>query len=140
LPLVSADLEQLSRVVSNLVGNAIRHTPGGGEVTVTAVPVDGGDPASGFMQSTVRDTGEGIPPEYLSRIFERFVQVPGATAGGAGLGLPIAKKIVEAHGGQIWAESEPGHGAQVHFTVPLDGPDSRLKAMENNGRSKHPDH
>jgi two-component system, NtrC family, sensor histidine kinase KinB len=133
LPLVSADLEQLSRAVSNLVGNAIQHTPSDGGVTVTAEPSEGGSPPSACMRFTVRDTGEGIPPEYLARVFERFVQVPGATAGGAGLGLPIAKKIVEAHGGQIWAESEPGRGAQFHFTMPLYPPDGRPKASENSG-------
>ncbi|MBI3911229.1 MAG: HAMP domain-containing protein [Armatimonadetes bacterium] len=113
LPLVFGDLDQLSRVVGNLVENAIRHTPGGGHVGVTAQP-EGGE-----MHFTVSDTGEGIPPEYLPRVFERFVQVPGATAGGAGLGLPIAKKIVEAHGGRIWAESGPERGSRFHFTVPV---------------------
>jgi signal transduction histidine kinase len=133
LPLVSADLEQLSRVVSNLVVNAIRHTPGGGEVTVTAAPSEETDRRDRFMRFTVRDTGEGIPPEYLGRVFERFVQVPGATAGGAGLGLPIAKKIVEAHGGQIWAGSDLGRGTRFQFTVPLHSPDRRIEESESNG-------
>jgi signal transduction histidine kinase len=113
LPLISGDLEQLSRVVTNLVGNAVRHTPGGGRVRVTA------EPSRESVRFTVSDNGEGIPRDYVARVFERFVQVPGATAGGAGLGLPIAKKIVEAHGGRIRAESEPGEGTRFHFTVPL---------------------
>src|SRR5205823_2332710 len=99
LSLISGDLEQLSRAVSNLVGNAIRHSPPGGKVEVRA------EPAVDAVRFTVSDTGEGIPADYLARVFERFVQVPGATSGGAGLGLPIARRIVEAHGGAIWAES-----------------------------------
>jgi signal transduction histidine kinase len=113
LPPVSGDLEQLSRVIGNLVSNAVRHTPGGGGVEISAAPRDG------EMVVTVRDTGDGIPAEYLPRIFERFTQVPGATTGGAGLGLPIARKIVEAHGGRIWVESEPGRGTAFYFTLPL---------------------
>lgn len=110
---VSGDPEQLARVIRNLVGNAVRHTRAGGRVEITTQSQDD------TLRFTVSDTGEGIPPEYLPRIFERFVQVPGATSGGAGLGLSIAKKIVEAHGGRIWAESEPGRGTRFHFTVPL---------------------
>jgi signal transduction histidine kinase len=113
LPPISGDLEQLSRVVSNLVANAVRHTPSGGTVRVTAAPV------ADMIEYTVSDTGEGIPPEYLDRVFERFAQVPGATAGGAGLGLPIARKIVEAHGGRISVESEPRKGTTFRFTVPV---------------------
>jgi NtrC-family two-component system sensor histidine kinase KinB len=113
LPPLCGDLEQLSRAVRNLVGNSIRHTPAGGRVLIAAA----GDGES--MHVTISDTGQGIPPDYLSRIFERFVQVPEATSGGAGLGLPIAKKIVEAHGGKIWAESTLGQGTRLHFTVPL---------------------
>lgn len=114
LPFVLGDAAQLARVLSNLVSNALRHTPAGGRVGVRASRENERE------HFQVCDTGEGIPAEYLSRVFDRFVQVPGATAGGAGLGLPIARKIVEAHGGEIWAESEPGHGACFHFTVPQD--------------------
>lgn len=113
LPLVSGDLAQLSRVLTNLVGNAVRHTPAGGQVDVTA------EPEGDMVRFSVRDTGAGIPASYLPRIFERFVQVPGATSGGAGLGLPIAKRIVEAHGGEIRAESVEGSGSRFSFTVPL---------------------
>lgn len=115
LPPVLGDLEQLARVLTNLVGNAIRHTCPAGTVQVSA------EESVGMVRFTVADTGTGIPSAYLERIFERFVQVPGATSGGAGLGLPIAKKIVEAHGGSIWAESEPGRGSRFHFTVPTAG-------------------
>lgn len=115
LPRISGNLEQLSRVISNLAGNAIRHTPRGGRVEVEAVV------GEGEVRITIRDNGEGIPAEYLPHLFERFVQVPGATAGGAGLGLSIARKIVEAHGGRIWAESTPGSGAAFHFSLPAAG-------------------
>jgi signal transduction histidine kinase len=66
----------------------------------------------------VEDTGEGIPKEYLGRIFQRFVQVPGATQGGAGLGLSIAGTIVKAHGGDMSVESEIGRGSRFQFTLP----------------------
>lgn len=113
LPPLLGDEAQLTRVLTNLFSNAIRHTPAGGRLEVRALR------EGEQIRFTVRDTGDGIPSEYLPRIFERFVQVPGATSGGAGLGLPIARKIVEAHGGRIWAESEPGQGSQFHFTIPI---------------------
>jgi NtrC-family two-component system sensor histidine kinase KinB len=117
LPLIYGDVEQLSRVVGNLVDNAIRHTPSKGSVDISA------ERAGGAVRVTVSDPGPGIPREYLPRVFDRFVQVPGASAGGAGLGLPIARKIVEAHGGAIGVESAPGEGARFHFTVPLSQPE-----------------
>src|SRR5262249_34905653 len=67
----------------------------------------------------VRDTGSGIPSEYLPKIFERFAQVPGATRGGAGLGLSIAQSIMKAHGGEIQVESEPGNGSDFQFSLPV---------------------
>ncbi len=70
----------------------------------------------------VRDTGRGIPAEYLSRVFDKFVQVPGAQQGGAGLGLAISKQIVEAHGGQISAQSKVGEGTTFTFTLPTPAP------------------
>ena len=97
----------------NLLNNAIRHTPSGGSVTVRVARADK------QVLFEVRDTGSGIPPDYLAHVFERFVQVPGATRGGAGLGLSIAKTIVEAHGGVISAASEPGHGSVLQFSLPV---------------------
>ena len=102
LPLVRADKGQVTRVLINLIGNAVRHTPKGGKVTARA-RLDGAK-----VNFQVQDNGAGIPREYLTRIFERFAQVPGATGGGAGMGLAIAQNIVKAHGGLITAESEPG--------------------------------
>lgn len=111
-----ADRGQVTRVLVNLLNNAARHTPEGGRLTVRVLPEDG------CVRFQVADTGVGIPREYLPRIFDRFVQVPGATRGGAGLGLSIAKTIIKAHGGTIGAESDPGHGSVFTFTLPAAGP------------------
>ena len=113
LPAVSVDRGQIERVISNLVTNAVRVTPNGGSIVVAAVPR--GDE----IAISVSDTGIGIPREYLTRIFEPFAQVPGGSAGGAGLGLAISKRIVEAHGGQLRVRSEPRHGSTFTFTVPV---------------------
>ena len=112
LPSVRADRNQITRVLVNLLNNAIRHTPTGGSVTVRVYQERDG---VGFQ---VADTGTGIPADYLPHIFERFVQVPGATRGGAGLGLSIAQTILKAHGSEIRAESEPDRGATFTFTLP----------------------
>lgn len=109
---VTADRQQIGRVLANLIANAIRHTPEGGTVTVRA------SSDADEVTFSVEDTGEGIPSEYLSRIFDRFVQVPGATQGGAGLGLSIAQNIVKAHGGRMAVESRLGHGSVFSFTLP----------------------
>ena len=74
-----------------------------------------------MWRSLSRDTGSGIPPEYLPRIFEKFVQVPNAPSGGAGLGLAISKHLIEAHGGQISVRSEVGRGTTFTFTLPVAG-------------------
>ena len=115
LPPVQADQGQITRVLINLIGNAVRHTPKGGKVTVQARP-DGAN-----VRFQVQDNGAGIPREYLARIFERFVQVPGATGGGAGMGLAIAQTIVKAHGGAITAESEPGMVTLFTFLLHAEG-------------------
>ena len=112
LPPVAADRVQIERVVANLVGNALRATPAGGRIVVSGAAQDDG------VAVTVTDTGVGIPPEYLARIFEPFVQVPDGPQGGAGLGLAICRRIVEAHGGQISVQSTPGHGSAFVFTLP----------------------
>lgn len=109
---VFADRGQVGRVLTNLISNAIRHTPEGGTIVVRALPADD------EVTFQVEDTGEGIPPEYLATIFDRFVQVPGATQGGAGLGLSIAGNIVHSHGGRMWAESQVGQGSRFCFTLP----------------------
>jgi NtrC-family two-component system sensor histidine kinase KinB len=108
---VRADKSQIGRVLVNLITNAIRHTEPGGHVKLHA--------SANVDQVTfaVEDTGSGIPKDYLENIFERFVQVPGATGGGAGLGLSISRTIVQAHGGEMWVESELGKGSTFNFTL-----------------------
>lgn len=122
--LVAADSKQIIRVLVNLVHNAIKFTSSGGTVIIgTALQTDGH--AQSFF---VRDTGIGIRPEELSRIFERFYKVNrsrsktdfiGPGGGGSGLGLAIARHVVEAHGGRIMAESTPGQGSTFTFTLPI---------------------
>jgi PAS domain S-box-containing protein len=112
IPDVMADPQRLNHVFSNLLSNALKHTPSGGRVRVSAA-VDGSN-----VRFEVSDNGEGIPSEHLPRIFERFYRVPGrSVAGGAGLGLAIAKDIIEAHGGQVSAQSKLGEGSQFSFTL-----------------------
>ena len=111
LPAVVADASQIARVITNLVINAIRYTKQG-EIRISATR------RGRYLAVSVSDSGSGIPSEYLPHIFEKFVQVPGAPTGGAGLGLAISRLIVEAHGGQISAQSELHHGASFTFTLP----------------------
>lgn len=111
--LVLADIARTQRVLTNLVQNALRHTPAGGAVRIR---VEEGGPA---LQVTVSDNGEGISPEKLPFIFNSFYRGDEARSDeGAGLGLTIARGIVERHGGEIWATSEPGSGTQISFTIP----------------------
>lgn len=124
LPDVWADPERIGQVLSNLLDNALRHTGPGGHVTVTAVATGAG------TTITVSDTGDGVPAEHLDRLFDRFYRADAARDrqhGGAGIGLSIAKALVEAHDGRIEAHSA-GHGAGTTFTVYLptagDRPDS----------------
>ena len=114
LPEVLVDRLQIERVVSNLVINALRHTQQG-EINLSAEQRDS------HVAVSVSDTGSGIPIEYLPHIFDKFVQVPDAPTGGAGLGLTISKSIVEANGGQISVQSQVGRGTTFTFTLPLAG-------------------
>jgi PAS domain S-box-containing protein len=112
--IVRADRTRVAQVLNNLVGNALKFTPPGGEVSVEVARE--GDEA----RFCVRDTGPGIKGEDLPHIFDRFWQAEGRKRkGGVGLGLAISKGIVTAHGGRIWAASEPGNGAMFCFTLPL---------------------
>ena len=113
LPPVFVDRGQIERVIANLVTNASRATPAGGTITVSATARDK------EVAVSVIDSGTGIPREYLAKIFEPFVQVPNAPVGGAGLGLTISRRIIEAHGGQLSVQSEPGQGSTFTFTVPI---------------------
>ncbi|WP_404367579.1 ATP-binding protein [Corallococcus coralloides] len=109
---VRVDPDRLQLVLGNLVGNGVKHTPQGGEVSVH-VSREGA-----HVRFEVRDTGEGIPAQEQARIFERFYRAPGAPAGGAGLGLSIARDIVQAHGGELGVVSTPGQGSTFWFTLP----------------------
>lgn len=115
LPKVMADDEKVTWILNNLVSNAIRYTDNGGEVLIGAFIEDE------EMHVYVKDTGRGIPEEYLEKIFEKFVIVEGfdIAAESTGLGLSIAKEIVEAHGGSIWCESKLNSGSTFTFTLPI---------------------
>ena len=113
LPLVSADDRRVVQVFSNLCANALKFTRRGGTVTVSA------ESSGDVVHLTVRDTGIGISPEHLGRVFDRFWQAKRTSRASAGLGLAIAKSIVEAHGGRIWVESIAGEGSAFHFTLLL---------------------
>jgi len=111
---VLADVELVGRALGNLLHNAIKFTPDEGRVRLRAYP------QAGDAVIEVSDTGPGVPPEDLPRVFERFFRGDRARAGGGtGLGLAIAKHVVEAHGGRIWAENAPGQGAIFRFTLPV---------------------
>jgi signal transduction histidine kinase len=115
-PRLVVDSDRLSQVLRNLVDNALRYTPAGGRVSVTVGPQARG------VAVTVADTGAGIAPEDLPHVFDRFYRADGSrtrATGGSGLGLAIVKQLVEAHGGRVWAESEPGRGSVFSFALPL---------------------
>ena len=135
LPLIEADDEKIVRVLQNLLDNAIKFSPTGATVTVGAhfftpdhplpedvplhPPLDSGE----WLIFWTQDRGMGIPPAYHERIFEKFGQVRGRKVRGTGLGLTFCKLAVEAHGGQIWLESEEGVGSVFAFALPLGGGD-----------------
>jgi len=112
LPKVQADSERLQQVISNLVGNAIKFTPSGGKITIAARR-DETD-----VIFSVADTGRGIPEDQLPKVFDRYWQSTRTDRQGAGLGLAIAKGIIEGHGGEIWIDSKPGQGTRVEFSLP----------------------
>jgi signal transduction histidine kinase len=118
LPTVAGDGDRLAQVFTNLIDNALKHTPAGGLVRLR------GEVSAGYVQVYVDDSGPGIPAEDLSRIFDRFYQVDKARRGsagrGTGLGLAISREIVQAHGGRLTASSAPGQGSRFTVQLPLD--------------------
>ena len=115
LPLVPIDSILIELVLVNLLENAVKYTPAGATIELSA--------RAGPDQIVVEvaDQGAGIPAGEEERIFEKFYRTRPATTGGVGLGLTICKAIVEVHGGRIWADNRPGGGAVFHFTLPLEG-------------------
>ena len=119
LPLVDGDRDRLTQVVTNLVSNAVKYSPGGSDVTVATSVLDGA------LHVTVTDRGLGIAAADLERVFQPYVRV-GSSASrdiqGTGLGLPIAREIVRLHGGRMWVESVEGEGSRFHFTLSPNAP------------------
>jgi PAS domain S-box-containing protein len=116
MPRVSADVDRVQQVLSNLVGNALKFTEPNGRITISALA------GQDEIVIEVTDTGKGIASDQLPHVFERYWQSSRTDKHGAGLGLPIAKGIVEAHGGRIWIESELGSGTTASFTLPVERP------------------
>jgi PAS domain S-box-containing protein len=122
LPQVWADPQRIQQVLANLIGNAIKFTPKGGRIVVHACPVER------EVRIGVADTGDGIPAEQLPHVFGQFWQGSRTDKRGIGLGLAIARGIVEAHGGRIWAESTVGQGSAFNFTLPVSEPPASARS------------
>jgi len=118
LPEAKADVGLIGRVIDNLLSNALKYTSPGGRITL------GAKQQAGMLCIEVGDNGEGIPPDYHQRIFDKFIQVTdergAALRKGTGLGLAFCRLVVEAHGGRIWVESEVGQGSRFYFTLPIN--------------------
>ncbi len=114
LPKVNADEDKTTWVLSNLVGNAIRYSYDQSTIWLSITP------EGNYLRFSVKDTGQGIAPEYINRVFDRYFRIPGTKKEGTGLGLSISKELIEAQGGHIYAESEYGAGSTFSFTLPLN--------------------
>ena len=115
LPKINIDGERVLQVLRNLIGNAVKFTPGGGSIMISALPTEKG------VRVSVADTGPGIPKGDLNAIFDKFQQATMTSYNkikGTGLGLAIVKHIINAHGGKVWVESEIGHGSIFAFVLP----------------------
>ncbi len=122
---VTADREKVAHIVGNLLGNAIDFTPRGGRVWIRARRIDATSSSAAECRVEVGDTGIGIDPEHHELVFREFAQVDSSASRqhhGTGLGLTIARKLVELHGGRIWLESELGEGSRFYFTIPYPAP------------------
>jgi two-component system phosphate regulon sensor histidine kinase PhoR len=115
LPSITADADRIQQIVVNLLANAVRFTPPGGRVSVTA------EIQKGDVAVRVADTGVGIPPDLVAKIFDPYEQAHRGR-GGSGLGLMMVRGLVEAHGGRVWVESQEGQGSRFTFTLPATAP------------------
>jgi signal transduction histidine kinase len=118
-PWVAADVLRVEQVLTNLLNNAIKYSPDGGQICLSSRPRDG------MLLISVQDHGVGIPPREVDKIFDRFHRVEGDLArrvSGTGLGLAICRGLIEAHGGRVWVESEPGVGSTFTVTLPICDP------------------
>lgn len=130
-PDVTVDRYRIRQVLRNLLENAIKYSPQGGLIVVQ------GEAKGNEIVLSVADQGIGIAPEHLNRLFDKFFRIKSSASGrisGSGLGLPIARKIVESHGGRIWAESQPGRGSTFYFTLPLKQVVERQVVRRQHGR------
>jgi two-component system sensor histidine kinase VicK len=114
-PAIQGDRDRLTQVLSNLLSNAIKYSPDGGEIVVSTRVADGN------VEVGVRDHGQGIPAEFIPRVFGRYERYEGSKAQvvGTGLGLAIAQQIIQLHKGRIWVESTLGRGSNFRFTIPV---------------------
>jgi signal transduction histidine kinase len=121
LPDIEVDIQRMKEVLSNILDNALRYTPEGGRISLSAAGVDG------EVEIRIKDTGPGVAADELDSVFERFYRTEGSRSredGGSGLGFAIARSIVEKHNGRIWAESQPGAGLTVIIRLPAHKPES----------------
>ena len=114
---VEIDTDKMTQVIDNIISNALKYSPDGGDVYFGVSVLDK------YIKVMISDDGMGIPIENVNRIFDRFYRADRARSramGGTGLGLAIAREMIEAHGGEIWAESEEGQGTTIFFTLPFE--------------------
>jgi signal transduction histidine kinase len=136
---VKGDAQRLEQVVTNLLSNALKYSTAGTEIRVDVKE----NPTNCEVQVSVSNRGPGIPAYELPSLFARFARLGGArmsTTKGSGLGLYVAKGLIEAQGGHMWAESAPGQTTTFHFTVPLDGPPEPIAALPSAGAARHGRH
>jgi len=123
LPRIEGDADRLTQVVANLLTNAVKYAPEGGQILVSSRT------ENGTVEVSVQDHGLGIPPEFISRIFGRYERYEGdgkSQIVGTGLGLAIAQQIIQLHKGRIWVESMYGQGSTFRFTIPAATPDNKV--------------